>query len=290
MRMHQYKPSPMIVAIISIPFIFLIMMIVFWVTGNYFGYPSTDPQKTTAFYAATIFSLLPLAICILFFVSERRGLFAIKAFGTDITFDFSKNMMDIQQLDRPNEVFSPETYQDQNLRSSDPRRIVRAVMRLTKSPVVALDIRDGQSWWLSRLFALTAGAIYLGLPLDAVVFVGTKENIEKTFICWAEPRNIFESILRAYPNYGQLYMQSIATYNQLILFPPSLPNFSPNINHADPNVALAKHSFNLSSTVDAIAPDGPMREITFLDILLSELKKVSFLICLNIVGIQKHWI
>lgn len=269
MRLPQYKSDSLIIDAILVPFILFATMLVFWFTENNFGYPSTEPQKTVALYAAIILSFLPLAAYILNFIAERTGFLAFKALGADITLDFSKKMAAIQQLDLPNEIFPPGMYQTVTIDSepSSPKRMIRILSR--NLPVATLNIKDGKAWWLSRLFALTAGAINnFGLP-DVIVFVGTKENAEKTFIGWAETRAIFDSITRAYSNYEKIYTNSKAIYDQQFIFHPNFPTYRlPIVSKANVDTT-AEHNHYLSLSTSEVVPSS------FLDILLKGLEIVE---------------
>lgn len=196
--------------------IFIVAVVAFWTTAQYFKWPSTDEQRTTAIYLAILFSVMPIAAYLLNFLSKSKAKFGVKALGSDITLDFGKNVAVVRPLDLHNNLLVPGTYS--SLTHSGSEEVIRAISRTANSAVVTLDIRDGKAWWLSRLFALSAGAVHLGSP-KAIVFLSTEENVKKTFMAWVEPRAILETIMRAYPDYEEHYMTARAIFNQLSLFP-----------------------------------------------------------------------
>ena len=59
-------------------------------------------------------------------------------------------------------------------------QIVSALETATTHQVVCLDLRSGNAWWMTRLFALCTGAVRVGSP-KIVVFVGVKEKLEGAF-------------------------------------------------------------------------------------------------------------
>src|SRR5262249_44900110 len=64
----------------------------------------------------------------------------------------------------------------------------------TENQVVRLDIKAGAAWWVTRLLALTAGAVRVRCP-RAIVFVGEKENVQGAFLGWSTPPLLLKAIL-----------------------------------------------------------------------------------------------
>lgn len=254
-------------ALLLIPLIFIVIVLIFSVTGRYFKWPSTDDQRTTAIYIAVAFSLLPIMAYLLNLFAQNQASIGVKVFGTDITFDFSKNMTTVRQLEVPDNIFSLGP--GATIASSGSEEIVRAIANATSSPVATLDIRDGRTWWLSRLLALSAGAVRFGLP-DAIVFVGRKENVDRTFLGWAEPRPMFEAITRDYPEYESLYMKARAIFNQLSLFsgPDIASTVTDNSGKQTTYILLPPQVQEYSYTYSI------GKEHSFLQILLDQLHKV----------------
>src|SRR5205085_9009394 len=49
--------------------------------------------------------------------------------------------------------------------------------------IVRLDIGTGDSWWVTRLFALCVGASRIGAP-ELVVFVGRESAVDHAYLGW----------------------------------------------------------------------------------------------------------
>lgn len=254
-------PITLRVALLSMPLVFLAAVLAFWITARYFAWPSTDEQRTTAIYIAIALSMIPVGAYVLYFLSQSRASVGVKALGTDITLDFSKNVATVRPLALPENILVPGTYG--SLAHSGSEEVIRAISRTTSASVVTLDIKDGKAWWPSRLFALSAGAVRFGAP-EAIVFLATEENVDKIFVGWAEPRPIFETVMRAYPAYEECYLTARAIFNQLSLFP--VPDPTPDIT---PQITLPSGVANYQYAY----AEG--KDYAFLQILLDRLSALE---------------
>lgn len=240
-----------------VPLIFVVMLVVFWATRQFWGWPSDDQQRNIAVYIALGFSVLPVLVYVFNFLSQSQAAVGIKALGADVEIDFSKSAMTTPQLDLSSNIFAPGTYG--SIAHSGSEEVIKAISKATSSPVVTLDLKDGRAWWATRLLALSAGAVQFGSP-EVIVFAATRENVDKTFIGWAEPRPIFDALIRSNTEYESQYLSTKAIFNQLSLF------YQPDI---PPTFELADNVQNYQYTYE----QG--REYSFLQILMDQLRSLE---------------
>lgn len=243
------------------PIIFILAFFFFHFTGLYLNWPSNDEQRTAAVYISAAISLLPILLYLLNIFSESKASIGFKAFGTDIKVDFGYSKAVIRQTEIPSNILVPGTYQ--SLIHSGSEEVIRAISRATRSPIVTINIKDGRAWWLSRLFALCAGAIRFGSP-EIIVFLNTQEYSEKLFVGWAEIRPLFELMERSHPDFSDCHMVTSTIFNQLKLYP-----VQQNRDEIKPNIELSKDANNYMYTYTT------GQEYSFVQILLDKLRTLE---------------
>lgn len=194
--------------------LFFLFLAIFVQSRTYFEWPANWTQSELAIYVAIVFGMLPLVFYLLNFLSERGAAFKVRV-PAEISLDFSKAASQAPRLNLPDNMFVPGSYQ--TLAHSGSEEVLKAISKTTSSPVVTLNLRDGGGWWVTRLLALSAGAVESDAP-RAIVFLATKETVEKTFIAWAEPQCVLHSILTKFPDYATEYYSAKTIYRQLLLF------------------------------------------------------------------------
>lgn len=161
-----------------------------------------------------------------------------------------------------------------------------------------IDLKEGEAWWVTRLLALSAGAVRAGSP-TAFVFIGTKENLRHQFLGWAEPKRVLDSILRSNAEYGRRYIRAMRIAQQVFMygnheFLPQQPG--PFVLHSDVQRYLNEEFAGLGSAVAeqilmdqlALSFPGPSLETPPDRLTLSRLNDL-FGHCLNTKTIDLNW-
>ncbi|GAA1946364.1 hypothetical protein GCM10009837_85560 [Streptomyces durmitorensis] len=91
-----------------------------------------------------------------------------------------------------------DTPEDMPLERTSLRSILRALRRAHDSEVTVVDLRQGQTWWETRLFILIAGAARRDRT-QAIAFVGERNGTPGTFLGWAPPSRLLAAHLRSDP-------------------------------------------------------------------------------------------
>lgn len=206
-------PYSRTLAIVSIPIAWILFAVLFSLTHKYANWPDAESRNSIVIVAIVV-SFIPLLLVLLDFLSSRRAVLDIK--GVKIDFGW----IDLSQAEVRHESFGlPDNIGIAGAIVSDssPMQIVSALQEATANEVVLLDIKDGNAWWVTRLLALSAGAVRAGSP-KAFVFVGMKENIQGQFLGWAEPASIQKAILNAREPYQTTYQTAMRIARQIAMF------------------------------------------------------------------------
>ncbi|HEY44898.1 MAG TPA: hypothetical protein G4O11_13035, partial [Anaerolineae bacterium] len=113
---------------------------------------------------------------------------------------------------------------------SSAMQITKALEKATQNEIARIDIKEGNSWWVTRLLALSAGAVRAGTP-KAIVFVGTRENIGGTFLGWGEPSAILKAILNDKKDYFTAYQRAQSIAKQVGVFAVVSDPLPPHVPH-----------------------------------------------------------
>lgn len=172
-------------ALVAIPLIWIGFLVVFLVTRHYFGWP--DPTSSKIIIPVTmVIGFVPLLLVLVEYVAGSRAVLDIKG----IKIDFSQTAIRRTSIELPDNIGRPEPV----VSDSSPMQIVDTLESATANQIVRLDIRAGNAWWVTRLFALSVGAVRAGSP-KVFVFVGVKENVDGTFLGWAAPSDLLRAML-----------------------------------------------------------------------------------------------
>lgn len=99
------------------------------------------------------------------------------------------------------------------------RSILRALRAAHDSDVTVVDLRQGRTWWETRLFILVAGAARQGRP-QAIAFVGDRNAQRGVFLGWAAPARLRDVYAASVPDLGQAYTSALARAAQWQLGQP----------------------------------------------------------------------
>lgn len=78
--------------------------------------------------------------------------------------------------------------------------ILSALRQARRTDVTIVDLREGSTWWESRLFILVAAAARRRRP-SAIAFVATINQRPRTFIGWGDPQALLEQHETLEPGY-----------------------------------------------------------------------------------------
>lgn len=200
-------------ALLAVVVIWLAVTLIFLATRTYIGWPDDQSIKLAALITLAL-GLVPLAFRLLDFAASRRALLGIGS----VKIDFSGVDLDQPEV-RKETPGIPDNIGVSGpiITDSSPMNIIQTLEDATKNEIVVIDLKEGEAWWVTRLLALSAGAVRAGSP-KAFVFIGTKENRSHQFLGWAEPKRVLDSILRANAEYDRRYLRARRIAQQVFMY------------------------------------------------------------------------
>jgi hypothetical protein len=230
-------PYSKILALAAIPVIVCLFVLLFSLTQRYLDWPGTDFRKELMLLAFLV-SFLPMVLILLDFFSNRGAIIDVQGFKIDF------GRINLDQSDIKRQSFGlPDNIGLSGPIVTDtmPMNIIETLEEATNHEIVVINLKEGNAWWVTRLLALSAGAIRTSSPY-ALIFIGTKENVPDYFLGWGKPKNILEAILNDRPAYRLRYNRALQIARQVIMYgdytlrPPQV-NFPVEvfryINHPD---------------------------------------------------------
>ncbi|MFE7077105.1 hypothetical protein ACFU96_44175 [Streptomyces sp. NPDC057620] len=97
-----------------------------------------------------------------------------------------------------------DTPEDVPVVQTSLRSVLRALRRAHDSDVTVVDLRQGHTWWETRLFILVAGAARRDRP-QIIAFVGDRNGRPRVFLGWASPSQLLDMHLSADPTLAEAY-------------------------------------------------------------------------------------
>ncbi|MGW4873925.1 hypothetical protein [Streptomyces chartreusis] len=97
-----------------------------------------------------------------------------------------------------------DTPEDVPFAQTSLRSVLRALRRAHDSDVTVVDLRQGHTWWETRLFILVAGAARRDRP-QVIAFVGDRNGRPGAFLGWASPSRLLDMHLSAVPALAEAY-------------------------------------------------------------------------------------
>jgi hypothetical protein len=192
------------------------MLAVFAALGAVTGYPKGNEWQF-AIIAALCVGAIPLIFRVLSFLQHTRSSLDIKGikidFGKAVTVpavQLAENVVDKNQL----------------VTDSGTQAVVAVARQAHRSPVVVVDLQNGDAWYKTRLFALAAPALEFGYP-RVIVFLATLNGTPCSFLGFAEATAVANAIMKDAP-YELAFRAALDKYHQLsalakqALRPPNL--------------------------------------------------------------------
>jgi len=220
-------------ALLLAPVVWILFAILFALLHRYTGWPDKE-LRAPLIYAAIALGLVPLTLVLLDFAAGRRAVLDFKG----IRIDFSQAGLGpagvrARSAWLPDNIGIPGTI----LSNTSAMQIIAALEQAAANEVVLVDIKDGHAWWVTRLLALSAGAVRAGSP-KALVFLGMRQNVDGAYLGWAEPAAVLDALLADKSEYRAVYERAVKITRQLALFG------DPEVASAgiEPNPHVARYS------------------------------------------------
>jgi hypothetical protein len=182
-------PFDAYVALAAVPVLWIILGAFFWAGHRWMDWPTVAAAGGLVYIAAAI-GLVPVALLVLDTIAQRRGALTTKWFSVD----FGATVDEVPRrpaVEIPTSLGLP----GQAVNDSSVVHVHETLAAARSNDVVRLDLGAGENWWMTRLFALCAGATEAGAP-EILVFVGQDAGIDQAFLGWTRPRDAFR-LMRA---------------------------------------------------------------------------------------------
>lgn len=151
-----------------------------------------------------------------------------------------------------------DTPEDAALTQTSLRSVLRALRRAHDSDITIVDLRQGQTWWETRLFILIAGAARTGRP-QAIAFVADRNGKHGVFLGWASPTRLLDLYTSSMPEFAIAHDRACAKAAQWRIGTPT-----PQPGHP-PSVLLPWNDAQLAlPALDEDTPDPAFAEELFL--------------------------
>lgn len=206
-------PFNKITAVVAIPLIWLVFAICLFLTHRYLNWPDVGSRElvTTIVMAS---GFVPIALVLLDFLSSRGAILSYK----DVKIDFSN--IDLSGPEVRREYFDLADnigVSGPIVTDTSPMNIIETLRQATKHEIVVIDLRDGDTWWVTRLLALSAGAVRAQSP-KVFVFIGIKENLDRQFLGLAKPTDVLNAILKSNKEYQLRYKRAMQIAKQVVMY------------------------------------------------------------------------
>jgi len=162
-----------------------------------------------------IMSIIPLLLVVLDFFSLSGAVIDIQG----VKLDFSKVQQQgragagAQGFELPENIGVPGAI----VTDSAPMSIQRTLNIGEKHGIVVVNVKSGNSWWVTRLLVLCAGAVRTGAP-QVLVFLGKKENTPDYYLGYGKPADLLKAILNDKPGYRARYDKAMDVTKQFLAY------------------------------------------------------------------------
>jgi hypothetical protein len=220
LRLWPWSPRS---AVVAVPIALVLFVILLTALKTMTGVPS-DANQGWALLAVVLLSLAPVILLMVESIARNRG--ELRVLGVSLSFAAAS---------REAAAGVSSTTLDENLgtaisetvgRSSLPV-VIRTLRRAHDSDVIVIDLKEGATWWESRLFILLAGATRRKQP-KAVAFVAKRNDYDGAFLGWAAPAKLLQLHLEANPELATVYALALANTRQWELGTPG-PGMPPTV-------------------------------------------------------------
>jgi hypothetical protein len=222
-RLERLWPFSPALALAGVPALWIVFAVVLWGGHHWMKWPTTQSSGGLLYLAAAI-SLIPIVLLLLDYAAQRRAAFSIRSFSVDFSKDTALPARPSVTLD------SSLGFEGVPISDSSVVAIHSLLKQTSGADAVRLDIKSGDAWWETRLFAVCAGAASSGRP-SAIVIVGDSATPDRTtsgaFLGWMRPRDALRRFMEQRENLKLAYDRAEAISRQLTMFGPPDLRLSP---------------------------------------------------------------
>lgn len=196
-------------AVLLVPVVLLILLVAMAITRTVANWPS---QRLEGWVLLTILalSLLPVILLLMQTLVTRGG--KIQVAGVSLSFaQVSEEVAAAVRTTTLAENLG--TTEDVPVAQTSLRSILRALRRARDSEVTVVDLRQGRTWWETRLFILVAGATRRDRP-TAIAFIGDRNGKPGSYLGWAPPSRLLDMHVSAVPTLGEAYDRALSKATQ----------------------------------------------------------------------------
>lgn len=188
------------VALLLVPVILLILLVTIVITRTVASWPS-QRLEGWVLLAVVALCLLPVILLLVQTLVTRGG--TIQVAGLSLSFaQVSEEVASALQTTTLAENLG--TAEDVPVTRTSLRSVLQALRRAHDSEVTVVDLRQGRTWWETRLFILVAGATRRDRP-TAIAFIGDRNGQPRTYLGWAPPSRLLDLHVSAVPALGEAY-------------------------------------------------------------------------------------
>jgi hypothetical protein len=202
----RFWPWPAMFATLTVPVVLLVLLTAYGLLRGLAGWP-TDHYQGWTLLGILLLSVLPIFLLILEAIVTSGGTLEAPG-GVKLSFQATSARV-ASTVSSTTLSENLGTLDSEPAGASSMRSILRALRRSERTDVTVVDLRDGQTWWESRFFIVIASAARRPSN-QAVAIVATKNEVQRSFIGWADPARLLELHLSAQPDLNAAYQQTLA--------------------------------------------------------------------------------
>lgn len=196
-----------------------------------------DSLEPWVFGGAVLIALIPMLMLLLDFTAERRAKLGI---ARVFTIDFS-SAADGRDGSLQSQTITPNIVgAGVQVADSGSERMQSALRSATETDVIVLDLGSGDSWWMTRLLVLTAGASRMGRPA-AIAFTSREGSRRGVFLGWVAPTSLLDQIVRRDPELRFVYWYAQRAWIGQFALVGQVPNWS-SWEPPPPNLEIRHHA------------------------------------------------
>jgi hypothetical protein len=206
-------PYSRLTAFLVVPLIWIVLAAVLSLAEKMLGWPDTESKKIFSLIVLAA-GFVPVVLVLIDFLSSRGAVLSYK----DWKIDFSKADFSLPELKRESFGLPANIGVEGPIPSdSTPMKIIETLRQVSHHEIVIIDLHEGDAWWVTRLLALSSGAVRVGSP-KAIVFVGKQENQDSRFLGWSRPADVLNAILKSKTSYGVRYQRAMRIAMQVEMY------------------------------------------------------------------------
>jgi hypothetical protein len=193
------------VAVLLVPAVLLVLLVTLAIARSVSSWPS-EHFEGWVLLAIIGLSLLPVILLLLQMLVTRGGTFKVAGLSLSFT-QVSETVASIVRVTTLAENLG--TTDDAPVNRSSLSSIIRALRRAHDSEVTVVDLRQGRTWWETRLFILVAGAARRDRPA-AIAFIADRNGRPGSYVGWAPPSRLLDMHTAAVPSLGEAYQRAVS--------------------------------------------------------------------------------